>query len=73
MELLTAIMKIIGLVTFCIIAVVIVIFFGGFIFATFAAFIALFALAWAVGIPISIKSNGEKIGYVRWFTFYRKF
>ena len=32
---------------------------------------SIFALAWASGVKFDITQNGEKIGYLRWFTFYR--
>lgn len=33
-------------------------------------FAGLFVINWALGMPISIKRGGKKIGYVRWFTFH---
>ncbi len=65
-----AFFKLLGIALFVVIASVLAIAFGMWILGAFACFLAIFVLAWAVGIPITIKENGVKIGYVRWTKFY---
>lgn len=48
----------------------IIVFFGAWIALGLAGLIVLFFLAWAVGIPITVKKDGTKVGYVRWTKFY---
>jgi hypothetical protein len=61
----------IAVVLFVIIGLALLLFFGAWFLIAMA--IILFALfgTWAVGIPITIKVNGQKIGYVRWTKFYK--
>ncbi len=54
------------------IPMLVVLFFAWFWFLMFVlGFAALFAVAWVFGVPFKITQNGQKIGYVRWFTFHR--
>jgi hypothetical protein len=71
MDYFVAILKIIGLVLFVLVAGAFVFFFFMWFMGALAAMVALFAVAWAVGIPITIKENGVKVGYLRWTKFYR--
>jgi len=68
----STLLKLAGILLFCLLAVAFIIFFGFYFLVMFGCFLAIFAAAWAIGIPITIKQNGEKIGYVRWNKFHRK-
>jgi hypothetical protein len=71
MDYISAFFKLIGLVPFALAAVAFVIFFGMWFLLALAGMVVLFAVAWAVGIPITIKENGVKVGYLRWTKFHR--
>jgi hypothetical protein len=73
METFSAIMKLIGLVLLVVIGIVLIVAFGGAFLIIFGSFLLLFLIAWMFGIPVTIKQNGVKVGYVRWFTFHRSF
>lgn len=71
MSYISPILKLVGIVLFAIAAIAFVIFFFMWFVGALAAMVVLFGIAWAAGIPITIKEDGEKIGYVRWTKFYR--
>lgn len=66
----STILKFIGIILFGVIAVAFVLVFGTWFLVALFSMMVLFGLAWAVGIPITITSNGKKIGYIRWTKFY---
>ena len=55
-----------------ILALILAVAFGGVIIGLLGLMLAFFVIVWALGVPISINVGKEKIGYVRWFTFYPK-
>lgn len=71
MDYTTGILKLIGLVLFAVAAVAFLVFFGMWFLMALAAMVVLFGIAWLVGVPITIKQDGTKIGYIRWTRFYR--
>jgi len=64
------ILKAIGIFLFCVFVVAIAIAASAYILFALLGFLVIAFMAWAIGIPISIKNNGVKIGYIRWFKFY---
>lgn len=64
------VLKMIGLVVFAVIGVILITMFFSFIVIAAGAFIGIFLAAWALGIPITVKVDGQKIGYYRWGTFH---
>ena len=69
----SSIAKLIGIAIIIALGVCFVVFVGFWFFTVLFGAVALLAVAWAFGLPITISRNGHKIGYVRWFTFYRNF
>jgi len=65
------ILRLVGIGIFGCIAVVFAIFFGFYFLLLFFGILGIFLLAWAFGIPITIKEGGVKTGYIRWFKFYK--
>jgi len=66
-------MKTLGLTLLTLFGIVGVLIFPFILFGLllfFFGLIALFALYWAVGFPISVSMNKRKVGYIRWMTFY---
>ena len=72
MSFLSTLLKLAGLAIFFMLAIMFIVFFGFYFLVMFGCFLVIFAAAWAIGIPITIKQNGKKIGYVRWNKFHRK-
>ncbi len=66
----TTILKLVGLVLIALLGGAFILFFGMWFVAAFAAMVALFLVAWLFGVPITIKENGVKTGYIRWTKFY---
>lgn len=62
--------KFLGIALFVLIGGALVIAFGMWFIGAFICLLVIFVMAWAVGIPITIKENGVKTGYVRWTKFY---
>jgi hypothetical protein len=52
-------------------AMVFIVFFGVYFLFVLLGMIAVFALAWACGIPLVITVSGKKEGYIRWFTYHK--
>lgn len=65
-------MNIIAQVIVGIFALIFIVMFGGVFFALIGLMLLFFGIVWALGVPITIKVGKEKIGHVRWFTFYPK-
>jgi hypothetical protein len=57
--------------TAAIVAVLIVLLYLPLVLLVVGSFVGLFALMWALGVPIVVTKNGKKIGYYKWLTFYR--
>jgi hypothetical protein len=43
------------------------------IFVAFITFIlAIMIIAWTAGAKISVSAEGKRVGYIKWFTFYKQ-
>lgn len=65
------IFKAIGLVIIGGLMLMLLFFFFWFFLAVIGLMIGIFAVAWVCGIPITVKQNGVKIGYIKRTKFYR--
>jgi hypothetical protein len=70
MEYLKAFVKIFLVVLIGVGMGLIIFLFSFWFFIAFIGMLGVFLSAWAVGIPLTIKERGKKVGHVRWFTFY---
>lgn len=61
----------IAVVIFVILGLSLLLFFGAWFLIAMAVILFVLFGTWAVGIPITIKVNGQTIGYVRWTKFYK--
>ena len=72
MSFLSTLLKLAGLAIFFMLAIMLIAFFGFYFLVMIGCFLVIFSTAWIIGLPITIKQNGKKIGYVRWIKFYRR-
>jgi len=70
MEFLATFLKVIGIGVAAVLSVAATIFFGFYILIFLVGLLSILLVAWGVGVPISIKENGVKTGYIRWFTYH---
>lgn len=60
----------VGLVLLVVMVGAIALFLGFWVLLFLGIALSVAILTWMVGVPVTIKRNGKKVGYLRWFTFH---
>jgi hypothetical protein len=63
-------LKILLLIIAGALGVAIFIFLFSYLFTFVLVMLGFFSFCWVIGVPITVKAGGKKIGYIRWTRFH---